>query len=86
MQETDEWKQQYATHAGVKGTISHAVRTTTIRRSRYRGQAKTGLAHVLSAAAINLHRIDAHRSGRPLGTTRRTHFADLDLTPRTRHR
>ncbi len=81
LQDTDDWKQQYVTRAGVEGTISQAVRTTTIRHSRYRGQAKTGLAHVLSAAAINLHRIDAHQSGRPLGPTRHTHFADLDLHP-----
>lgn len=85
-QNTDAWKQCYAKRAGVEGTISQAVRTTGIRRSRYRGQAKTGLAHVFSAAAINLHRIDAHWTGRPLGTTRRTHFADLDLDPRSRRK
>jgi hypothetical protein len=80
-QETDEWKQRYAKRAGVEGTMSQAVRGTGIRTSRYRGQAKTGLAHVFSAAAINLHRIDAHLTGRPTGTTRHTHFADLDLNP-----
>jgi hypothetical protein len=61
--------------------LSQAVRTTTVCRSRYRGQAKTGLGRVLSAAAINLHRIDAHLTGRPVGTTCRTHFADLNLSP-----
>ncbi|MGI5519243.1 transposase [Streptomyces sp. CA-106131] len=83
-QNTDAWKQRYTKHAGVEGAISQAVRATGIRRSRYRGQAKTGLAHVFSAAAINLHRIDAHLTGRPVGTTRRTHFADLNLDPRPR--
>ena len=85
-QDTDDWKQSYTTRAGVEGTISQAVRTTAVRRSRYRGQAKTALAHVLSAAAINLHRIDAHNTGRPLGTTRYTHFADLDLQPPPRRK
>jgi hypothetical protein len=80
-QESDAWKQRYAKRASVEGTISQAVRATGIRTSRYRGQAKTGLAHVFSAAAINLHRMDAHWTGRPVGTTRRTHFADLDLDP-----
>jgi hypothetical protein len=53
--------------------------------------ARIGLAHVFSAAAINLHRIDAHLTGHPHGATRHTHFADLDLDPkpcrktRTRH-
>ncbi|WP_455356700.1 hypothetical protein [Streptomyces sp. SYSU K217416] len=42
-----------------------ALLYTGIRRSRYRGQAKTGLAHVFSATAINLHRMDAHWRGRP---------------------
>ncbi|MEU9125450.1 transposase [Streptomyces sp. NPDC048506] len=83
-QDTDNWKQRYATRAGVEGTVSQAVRATGIRTSRYRGQARTGLAHVFSAAAINLHRMDAHWTGRPLGTTRRTHFADLDLNPQPR--
>jgi hypothetical protein len=72
--------------ASVEDTISQAVRTTGIRQSRYRSQARTGLAHVLSATAINLHRTDAHLTGRPRGTTRRTHFADLDLTPQPRKR
>jgi transposase len=80
-QDTDDWKQRYGKRAGVEGTIFQAVRTTNIRHSRYRGQAKTGLAHVLSAAAINLHRMEAHWTGRPIGTTRHTHFADLDLSP-----
>ncbi|MGW7007035.1 transposase [Streptomyces sp. NPDC054933] len=64
-QDTDASKQRYATRAGIEGTLSQAVRTTSVRRSRYRGQAKTGLAHVLSAAALNLHRVDAHLTGRP---------------------
>ncbi|MFB7323596.1 transposase [Streptomyces sp. NPDC056190] len=90
-QNTDAWKQRYAKRAGVEGTICQAVRATGIRCSRYRGRAKTSLAHVFSATAINLHRMDAHLTGRPVGTTHRTHFADLDLDPkpsrktRTRH-
>ncbi|MFK4272236.1 IS1182 family transposase [Streptomyces milbemycinicus] len=78
-QGTDAWKQRFHKQAGVEGTISQAVRGIGIRRSRYRGRAKTTLAHIFSAAAINLHRIDAHLTGHPAGTTRRTHFADLDL-------
>ncbi|MFF4143351.1 transposase [Streptomyces sp. NPDC001698] len=47
-QNTDAWKQRYAKRAGVEGTICQAVRATGIRPSRYRGHAKTGLAHVFS--------------------------------------
>lgn len=50
---------------------------------RTKSAPKTGLGHVLGAAAINLHRIDAHLIGRPIGIARRTHFADLDLSPTT---
>jgi hypothetical protein len=49
---------------GVEGKVSQAVRATGIRRSRSRGQAKTGLAHVFSAGAINLHGMDAYLTGR----------------------
>ena len=40
---------------------------------------KTQLAHVLSATAINLVRADAWLNGTPLGTTRVSHLARLDL-------
>ncbi|WP_223838678.1 transposase [Saccharopolyspora pogona] len=58
-QTTDEWKQRHATRAGVEGTIHQAVAATGIRRSRYLGLAKTHLAHVIAATAINLIRLDA---------------------------
>ncbi|MFF7345999.1 transposase [Streptomyces antimycoticus] len=85
-QETDTWKRRFTKHSDLEGTISQAVRTTGIRRSRYRDQATTALTHVFSAAAINLHRIDAHLTGHPIGTTRRTHFADPDLKPPPRRK
>jgi hypothetical protein len=47
--------------------------------SPYRGQPKTHLANVLSATAINLIRADAWLNGTPLGATRVTHLARLDL-------
>ena len=43
------------------------------------GQDKTHLASVLSATAINLIRADAWLNGTPLGTTRVSHLARLDL-------
>ncbi|RAG81963.1 hypothetical protein DN069_30035 [Streptacidiphilus pinicola] len=53
-QETPGWRQRYGRRAGVEGTIHQAVHTTGIRTNRYRGLARTGLAHVLSAAALDL--------------------------------
>ncbi|WP_420538139.1 transposase [Nonomuraea pusilla] len=48
-----------------------------MRRSRYRGNAKTHLQHLLIAAAMNLTRLDAWLTGTPLAPTRTSHFATL---------
>jgi hypothetical protein len=58
-QTTEQWKQQYAIRAGAEGTIHQATATTGLRRSRYLGPPKTHLAHVITATAINLIRMDA---------------------------
>jgi hypothetical protein len=78
-QQTAQWKARYDIRAGIEGTISQAVRRTRLRRTPYRGQPKTHLANVLSATAINLIRVDAWLNGTPLGTTRVSHLARLDL-------
>ena len=75
----NEWKQRYDIRAGVEGTISQAVRRTGIRRTRYTGLAKTHLGHVLAATAINIVRLDAWLTETPLGGTRTSHLARLDL-------
>ncbi|MEU2517137.1 IS1182 family transposase [Streptomyces syringium] len=79
-QQTDEWKARYDIRAGIEGTISQAVRRTRLRRTPYRGQAKTHLANVLSASAINIIRLDAWLHGTPVGKTRTSHLTRLDLT------
>lgn len=78
-QQTAQWKARYDIRAGVEGTISQAVRRTRLRRTPYRGQPKTHLAHILSATAINLIRADAWLNGTPPGTTRVSHLARLGL-------
>lgn len=78
-QQTAQWKARYDIRAGVEGTISQAVRRTRLRRTPYRGQPKTHLASILSAAAINLIRADAWLNGTPLGATRVSHLARLGL-------
>jgi transposase len=67
----------YAQRAGVEGTLSQGVRSCGIRHTRYRKLAKTHLQPVATAAAINLDRIAAWLAGRPLATTRTSHFAAL---------
>jgi hypothetical protein len=78
-QQTAQWKARYDIRAGIEGTISQAVRRTQLRRTPYRGQAKTHLASILSATAINLIRADAWLNATPLGVTRVSHLAGLDL-------
>ncbi len=76
-QTTDAFQALYAKRPGVEGTISQGVRSFHLRRSRYIGLAQTHLQQILTAAAINLHRLffwcqEQHRS-----TTRCSRFAAL---------
>ena len=79
-QTTSQWKARYNIRAGVEGTIHQATHVTGIRHARYLGLAKTRLEHNAAAAAINLIRLDAWWTGRPLDRTRTTHLQRLDLT------
>ena len=76
-QQTPEFRERYATRAGIEATLSQAVRGMGIRRARYDGLPKVHLQHVLTAVAINLVRIDAVLTHTPRGKTRRSHFARL---------
>ena len=74
---TLEFKKQYAKRAGIEGTISQATRSFDLRRSRYIGQAKTHLQHILIAVAINLARFVNWINQVPQATTRTSAFAAL---------
>ncbi|MFD8222262.1 IS1182 family transposase [Streptomyces sp. NPDC059697] len=76
---TDQWQQRYNIRAGVEGTISQATRRTGIRRTRYTSLPKTRLGHIFAATAINIIRLDAWLSETPLGGTRTSHLARLQL-------
>jgi transposase len=76
-QTTQEWQQQYAKRAGVEGTISQAVRSFGLRECRYIGLAKTHLQHVLTAAALNLARLDDWFTDQKRAETRVSRFAAL---------
>lgn len=82
-QETDAWRIRYGKRAGVEGTLSQAVRAFGLRRCRYLGLAKTKLQHVFTAIALNLARLDAWLTDRPLAKTRRSTFASLAGRPVT---
>jgi transposase len=74
---TQEGRRRYARRAGVEGTLSQGVRACGLRRSRYRGLAKTHLQHVATAAALNLERLAAWFRAVPRATTRISRFAAL---------
>ena len=70
-------QQRYARRAGIEGTLSQGVRAFGLRRSRYRGLAKTHVQHVATAAAINVERVVAWLDERPRAKTRTSRFAAL---------
>jgi len=78
-QETEEFATQYARRQGIEGTLSQGVRAFGLRRARYRGQAKTHVQHVATAAAINVRRVTDWLNGVPRAETRCSHFAALAL-------
>jgi transposase len=80
-QQTEAFAASYQQRAGVEGTLSQGVRAMGLRRSRYYGQAKTHLQHILVALAVNLVRIVAWVQGQPRSTTRQNPFASLAPTP-----
>jgi transposase len=80
-QQSEEFKEQHKKRAGVEGTISQAVRAFGMRRSRYRGMAKTHLQHVLTAVAINIVRISEWLIETPRAATRTSHFERLMAMP-----
>jgi transposase len=79
-QHTPDWKARYAIRAGVEGTIAQATHVTGIRHARDLGLPKTRLEHNAAAAAINLIRLDAWWTGKPLDRTRTTCLQRLHLT------
>ena len=79
-QASQHWKQRYNIRAGVEGTMRQATHVTGIRHARYIGLNKTRLEHAAAAAAVNLLRLDAWWTGKPLDRTRTTHLQRLDFS------
>lgn len=55
-QQSEEFKEAYALRAGVEATLSQGIRTLGLRRSRYKGMAKTHFQHLVTATAVNVVR------------------------------
>jgi len=80
-QTTQEFKDLYAQRAGIEGTMSQSTGAFGLRRSRYRGLAKTHLQHVATGVAINLVRFFNWIMDKPCAKTRTSHFAKLKPQP-----
>jgi transposase len=78
-QQTSDFQQQYATRAGVEGTLSQGVRRCDLRRARYIGLAKTRLQHIVMAVALNIVRVVAWLREQPRACTRTSRFARLAI-------
>ena len=74
---TETFKDAYRKRAGIEGSLSQALRTGGIRRSRYIGLSKTHLQNMATVVAINLHRIINWMNSVPLAPTRKSRFATL---------
>jgi transposase len=75
-----EGQQRYKRRAGVEGTISQGVRAFDLRRTRYRGLAKTHLQNIAVAAALNIDRLVNWLNEVPRAKTRVSRFAALAET------
>lgn len=76
-QETAAFRETYAARAGIEATHGQAIRRCGLRHCRYIGLARTHLQHLISAAAINLVRIEDWVNGIPTAQTRCSWFAAL---------
>ena len=78
-QQTESFKALYKRRAGIEGTISQAVFTLGMRRTRYRGIKRTQLHHIATATAINLRRCIDWLQEVPRSKTYTSHFVRLAL-------
>ncbi|MGH3935581.1 MAG: transposase [Pseudonocardiaceae bacterium] len=78
-QDSQQWKDRYKIRAGMEGTMRQTTHVTGIRRARYLSLAKTRLEHY-AAASVNLIRLDAWWTGRPLDRTQTSHLQRLNST------
>ncbi len=74
-EQTEAFKQEYAKRAGVEGVHAQGVRRMGLRRSRYIGEPRTHLQHVVTATAMNVCRLHDWLEGLSPHITPLSHFA-----------
>jgi Transposase DDE domain len=76
-EQTEEFIELYAQRAGVEGVHAQGTRRMGLRRSRYIGEPRTHLQHVVIATAINVCRLHDWLAGVSPHPTPLSHFARL---------
>src|SRR5215204_840088 len=78
---TGEDATTYAKRAGCEGTLSRGVRRCRLRRTRYVGQERVHLGHLLTATGLNFVRLGEWLAGTPRAKARSSPFAALMAGP-----
>ena len=74
---TSGFRAEYANRAGVDGTIAQGVRACEVRRSRYIGEERTHLQHLMTGAAMNVVRMLNWLAEVPKAKTRPSPFVRM---------
>ena len=75
-QQDPAWHKRYAVRSGIEGTVCELAHGHGMRHSRYRGQPKAHLQHVLTAIAVNIERLSQLPPGESTSPRRPTAFQD----------
>jgi transposase len=70
-----------ALRAGIEGTLARGIRRCRLRRTRYRGQPKVQLGHILAATGLNFLRLGEWSLGMSRQKPPRSPFARLCAAP-----
>lgn len=71
----------YARRAGIAGTLARGIRRCRLRRTRYRGQPRVQLGHILAATGLNFLRLGEWSLGMSRRKPPRSPFARLCAEP-----
>ncbi len=74
---SEAWSALYRERAGIEGTLSQGIRSSGLRRTRYRGLARTSLQSTAIGAAINVSRVVNWLDSKPRAATRQPRFTRL---------
>ena len=78
---TEDVGASYAARAGIEGTLARGIRRCRLRRTRYRGQPKVHLGHILAATGLNFLRLGEWSLGISRRRPPRSPFARLLAEP-----